>query len=200
MAVDHDDPELKNPTKFIGRAYPKDVADSLARNHNWEIREDKGRGFRRVVGSPKPLSIINKDVIRLLLEQGYVVIAAGGGGIPVYIMQNKFYEGMDAVIDKDRAAAVLARDIGAQDLFMLTEVDKVCLNFGTPEQKELDHMSIAKAKKYLKQGHFPPGTMGPKIEAAISFLEFGGEEVLITSIDHAADALAGTTGTRIVND
>jgi carbamate kinase len=200
VTVDRNDPELQNPTKFIGRAYPKAVADGLARNHNWEIREDRGRGFRRVVGSPKPLSILNKDVIRLLLKQGYVVIAAGGGGIPVYIMQNKFYEGVDAVIDKDRAAAVLARDVGAEELFMLTEVEKVCLNFGTPEQKELDRMSIAQAKKYLKQGHFPPGSMGPKIEAAIQFIEAGGKRTLISSVENVTEAVYEESGTWIYEE
>lgn len=197
VVVHHDDPELKNPTKFIGRAYSKDVAETLAEDHNWVIREDKGRGFRRVVGSPKPLNIANKDVIRLLLDQGYVVIAAGGGGIPVFVMENNFYEGVDAVIDKDRAAAVLAWDIGAQDLFMLTEVDKVCLNFGTPEQKELDRLSVAQAKKYLEQGHFPPGSMGPKIEAAIQFLEAGGERALISSVENVLDAVYEESGTWI---
>lgn len=197
VVVDDADPELKNPTKFIGRAYSKEMAETLAEDHDWVIREDKGRGYRRVVGSPKPLSIANKNVIRLLLDQGYVVIAAGGGGIPVFVMENNFYEGVDAVIDKDRAAAVLAKDIGAQDLFMLTEVDKVCLNFGTPEQKELDRLSVAQAKKYMKQGHFPPGSMGPKIEAAIQFLEAGGERALISSVENVIDAVYEESGTWI---
>lgn len=197
VEVDKDDPELQNPSKFIGRAYTREEAEALEKDHGWNIREDKRRGYRRVVGSPKPLAIINKEVIRLLLDQGYVVICAGGGGIPVFRMENNFYEGVDAVVDKDRAAAVLAKDIGAQYLFMLTEVDKVALNFGTPEQKDLDHLTIAEAKKYLAEGHFPPGSMGPKIEAAIQFLETGGVRALISSVENVIEAVYEETGTWI---
>ncbi len=197
VVVDRNDPKLKKPTKFIGTAYSEEEAKMLAKAHGWVVKEDKGRGFRRVVGSPKPLTIINKDVIRLLLDAGHVVICAGGGGVPVFQMKNNFYEGIDAVIDKDRAAAVLANDIGAQDLIILTEVDKVALNFDTDEQQDLDHLSVKDAKKYLKAGHFPPGNMGPKIEAAIQFLEEGGERALIASVENVIDAVYKENGTWI---
>ncbi|TKJ42497.1 carbamate kinase [candidate division LCP-89 bacterium B3_LCP] len=200
VVVDRDDPELSNPTKYIGRAFSKEVAEELAREHNWIIKEDKGRGFRRVVGSPIPLSILNKDVIRLLLKEGYVVVAAGGGGIPVFVMKNNFQEGIDAVIDKDRAAAVLANDVGADELFMLTEVDKVCLNFGTPEQVALDRLNISEARKYLEEGHFPPGNMGPKIEASIQFLEAGGKRALVSSVENVLSAVYEESGTWIYKD
>jgi len=200
VVVDKDDPELLKPTKFIGRAYPQDQAEKLTQEHGWELKLDKARGYRRVVGSPKPLAIVNRDAIKLLLENDYIVICAGGGGVPVFVMKNGFYEGVDAVIDKDRAAAILALDIGAQDLFILTEVDKVALNFGTPEQKDLDQLTIAQAKKYMKKGQFPPGSMGPKIEAAIQFLESGGERALIASIDNVVGAVYHEGGTWITKD
>ncbi len=200
VIVDRDDPELSKPSKFIGRSYSAEDAKRLEREHGWIIREDKKRGFRRVVGSPKPLAIVNKDAIKLLLDAGYIVICSGGGGIPIYVMQNGFYEGVDAVIDKDRAAAVLARDVGAQDLFLLTAVEKVALNYGTPEQEDLDRLTVAEAKKYLTEGHFPPGSMGPKIEAAIQFLESDGERVLISSVENVLDAVHEETGTWIYRD
>jgi carbamate kinase len=200
VVVDENDPELLNPSKFIGKAYTTREVEELARDHGWLMKEDKGRGFRRVVGSPKPLEIINKQAIRSLLDQGYVVICSGGGGIPVFIMTNGFYEGVDAVIDKDRAAAVLARDIGAQDLLILTAVDKVALNFGKPNQQALDRLTVSQAQQYMEEGQFPPGTMGPKIEAAIQFLESGGERTLISSVERVIDAVHGETGTWIYSD
>ncbi|MFH1734492.1 MAG: carbamate kinase [bacterium] len=200
VIVDKDDPELLTPSKYIGRAYPQEVAEKLMQEHGWEMKLDKARGYRRVVGSPKPLSIVNRDAIKLLLDNDFVVICVGGGGIPVFVMKNGFYEGVDAVIDKDRAAAILALDIGAHDLFILTEVDKVALNFGTPEQKDLDQMTSAEAKQYLEEGQFPPGSMGPKIEAAISFLENGGERALIASIDNVIGAVYREGGTWITKE
>jgi carbamate kinase len=200
VIVDENDPELRNPSKFIGKAYSAREAEDYAREHGWILREDRGRGFRRVVGSPKPLEIVNKEVIRKLLNEGYIVICAGGGGIPVFVMTNGFYEGVDAVVDKDRAAAVLARDIGAQDLFILTAVDKVALNFGKPDQKNLDRLSVSEAKQYLQEGHFPRGSMGPKIEAAIQFLESGGERALICSVEGVIDAVHEDGGTWIYAD
>ncbi len=197
VVVDRNDPELKKPSKYIGRAYSMEQAEELGKEHGWVIREDKGRGFRRVVGSPIPQSIVNKDAIRLLLDADFVVICTGGGGVPVFVMKNGFYEGIDAVIDKDRAAAVMANDIQAQDLFILTEVDKVSLNFGTPEQKDLDHLTVKQAKKYLKAGHFPPGSMGPKIEAAIQFIEAGGERALIASVEDVIGSVYKSNGTWI---
>jgi carbamate kinase len=200
VVVHQDDPEMLNPSKFIGKAYSEAEVEALARDHGWLLKEDKGRGFRRVVGSPIPLEIVNKQAIRQLLDQDFVVICAGGGGIPVFVMANGFYEGVDAVIDKDRAAAVLARDIGAQDLFILTAVEKVSLNYRQPNQQELDRLTIAQAKQYLAQGQFPTGSMGPKIEAAIQFLESGGERALISSVERVIDAVHGETGTWIYRD
>ncbi|MDZ7412744.1 MAG: carbamate kinase, partial [candidate division KSB1 bacterium] len=143
-------------------------------------------------------AIVEKECIRRLVELGFVVIAAGGGGIPVYVEEDGTLEGVDAVIDKDRAAAVLGRDLGASELYILTGVDKVALNFGTPHQQDLNELTLEQAKKYLAEGHFPPGSMGPKIEAAIDFLQWGGKLVVITSIQGMPDALDGLTGTRIV--
>jgi carbamate kinase len=200
VIVDKNDPELKEPSKFIGRAYPKEVALELAQEHGWTVKEDKRRGYRRVVGSPKPISVVNKRAIRLLLDHNYIVICAGGGGVPVFVMENGAYEGVDAVIDKDRTAAVLALDIGAQDLFLLTEVDKVALNFGTDEQVNLDRLTVSEAKRYLREGHFPPGSMGPKIEAAVQFIETGGERALVASVENVIKAVYGTGGTWIVKD
>lgn len=200
VIVDQDDPELLKPSKYIGRSYTKEEAEAHARDHGWTISKDGNRGFRRAVGSPRPLAIVNKDAIRTLLDEDYLVICSGGGGIPVFVMANGFYEGVDAVIDKDRAAAILARDVGAQDLFMLTVVEKVALNFGTPDQRDLDRLSVEEAKNYLKEGHFPPGSMGPKIEAAIQFLESGGERALISSIENVIDAVHEETGTWIYPD
>lgn len=197
VVVDQNDPEMLNPSKFIGKAYTQKEAEKLGDKHDWLIREDEGRGFRRVVGSPKPLAIVNKAAIRQLLDLDYVVICAGGGGIPVFIMANGFYEGVDAVIDKDRAAAILARDVSAHDLLILTTVDKVSLYYGKPNRQDLDRMSITQAKEYLAAGHFPPGSMGPKIEAAIGFLESGGERALISSVERVIDAVHGETGTWI---
>jgi carbamate kinase len=200
VVVDENDPELLKPSKFIGKSYTREEAEALAKDHGWAILEDPGRGYRRVVGSPKPLAIANKSAIQQLLATGYIVICAGGGGIPVFVMANGFLEGVDAVIDKDRAAAVLATDINAQELFILTAVEKVALNFGKPEQRFLDRMTVAEAKQYLAEGQFPPGSMGPKIEAAIQFLEAGGERALISSVERVNDAVHGETGTWIYRD
>jgi len=198
VIVDHDDPSIKAPTKFIGPFYTRKQAENLAINFNWIIKEDSGRGYRRVVPSPKPIRIVNRRIIRQLVDRGVIVIAAGGGGIPVYVEIDGTYEGIDAVIDKDRASAVLARDIKAQTLVILTNVEYVYLNYNKPSQKKLSCISIAEVKKYLAEGHFAPGSMQPKIEAAINFLENGGREVIITSLDRAKQAITGEAGTKIV--
>jgi carbamate kinase len=197
VVVDPDDPSIKNPTKFIGPFYSKQQAENLAINFNWVIKEDSGRGYRRVVPSPMPLSIVNRKIIKQLVDRGVIVISAGGGGIPVYVEIDGTLEGIDAVIDKDRASAVLARDIGAETLVILTSVENVYVNFRKPNQKKLTNITVTQAKRYLKAGHFPFGSMGPKIEAAITFLENGGKEVLITSLDRARQAIQGTAGTKI---
>ena len=198
VVVDRDDASILDPSKFVGPFYHEHEIEELRKTRGWNIKRDPGRGFRRVVPSPLPKAIVERDCIKMLVDAGYVVIAAGGGGIPVYVEDDGRYEGVDGVIDKDRAAAVLGRDVNAQELYILTGVDKVCLRFGTPEQKELDTLTIEEAKKYLAEGHFPKGSMGPKIEAAIEFLENGGELVVITSIEKMPDALQGLTATRIV--
>ena len=199
VIVDKDDPSIKEPTKFIGQFYTRQEAKRLARQRGWVMKEDRAKMWRRVVPSPVPLEIVEKKTVKNLVEKGIIVIAAGGGGIPVYVEKNGALEGMDAVIDKDRASAILARDIGAEWLLILTDVEKVALHFGTLLQIDLDKLTVEEAKKYQKERHFPPGSMGPKIEAAIQFLESGGKEVIITSISKAYDAVKKkTAGTRIV--
>lgn len=198
VIVDKNDPSILNPTKFVGPFYQSSQLDELKSQRNWIIRKDSNRGYRRVVPSPIPLEIVEKNVIKQLIQQGTIVIAAGGGGAPVYIEEDGTLEGIDGVVDKDRASAILAKDIGAQELYILTAVDQVALHFGTPHQVNLDGMTLTEARKYLSEGHFPGGNMGPKIEAAISFLESGGEMVLITSIENMTEAIEGHTGTRII--
>lgn len=199
MLVDKHDPALKNPTKFVGPFYEKEKVEELMEIHGWIIKEDRGRGWRRVVPSPVPQEIIARNAIKLLVENGVVVIAAGGGGIPVYVESNGWLEGLDAVIDKDFASAVLGNEVGADELMILTGVEKVALNFGKPDQKFLDSMTVVEAKKYLSEGHFPAGSMGPKIQAAINFLEGGGRRVVITSIEKSVAAALGHAGTVIIS-
>ena len=199
VMVDRNDPSILNPTKFVGPFIEEADVEQIRKQRGWNIKKDADRGFRRVVPSPLPLKIVERITIRELIEQGVIVIACGGGGIPVYIEDDGTYEGVDGVIDKDRAAAVLARDVGAQELHILTAVEKVALKFGTEDQQDLDRLTLSQAKHYLKEGEFPVGSMGPKIEAAIHFLEEGGEEVIITSVEKGSEARRGKTGTRIVH-
>ena len=200
VIVDREDPSIKKPSKFIGQFYPKEEAKKLAKQNGWVVKEDRGKMWRRVVPSPIPLEIVEKKTIKTLVQNGIIVISSGGGGIPVYVENEGKLEGVDAVIDKDRASAVLARDIGAELLLILTEVEKVALNYGTLLQEDLDRLTVEEAKKYLAEKHFPPGSMGPKIEAAIQFLESGGKEVIITSISKAYDSVKKkSAGTKIVH-
>lgn len=198
VVVDPDDPSIINPTKFIGPFYTEKQARQLAQAFGWTVKEDSNRGFRRVVPSPIPRRIVNRQVIQHLVDEGIIVIAAGGGGIPVYVEVDGTFEGVDAVIDKDRASAVLAHDIAARTLVILTGVDRVCIDFGKPGEQPIDRCTIAQAREWLSQGQFPSGSMGPKVEAAVSFLEQGGSKVIITSLDQARDAIAGRAGTHIV--
>ncbi|GGA41015.1 carbamate kinase [Psychrobacillus lasiicapitis] len=195
--VSKDDSAFENPTKPIGPFYSKEDMEKIVAERNLTFVEDAGRGYRRVVASPKPVRIVEKEAIETLLNNGISVISTGGGGIPV-IENNGKIEGIEAVIDKDFASALLAADINADYLFILTGVEQVAINFGKPNQENLLEMTIDDALRYLDEGQFPKGSMGPKIEAAILFLQKGGKNVIITSIDKLQDAIEGKTGTRIV--
>ncbi|MCC6963706.1 MAG: carbamate kinase [candidate division Zixibacteria bacterium] len=197
IEVDRNDPEMQNPTKYIGQFYSEQEAVLFQTERGWAMKEDSNRGWRRVVPSPIPRSIIEGRIIKQLVDAGVIVIAAGGGGIPVYYEADGTLEGVDVVIDKDRASALLAHEIGAEMLIILTGTDKVALNFGKPNQRLLDRITLAEAEQYLKEGHFPSGSMGPKIEAAIDFLKRGGATVVISSIEKAAEAVFGNAGTVI---
>jgi carbamate kinase len=198
VVVDKNDPSMKNPTKYVGSTYyTAEEADELKRSLGWTLKEDSGKGFRRVVPSPMPIEIIPARTINELVHAGEIVIAAGGGGIPVYREDNGNLEGIDAVIDKDFASALLALNIKADLFVILTGVDKVAINYGKENQVELDSMTVAEAQKHFDDGQFPAGSMGPKILAAIDFIKRGGTEVLITSIEKIVEAFEGKTGTRI---
>jgi carbamate kinase len=195
--VDRHDPAFAKPSKPIGEFYTREQAEERMRVEQWNMVEDAGRGWRRVVASPRPVRVIESDVIRHLVSGGYVVIAAGGGGIPVVADEKGLLTGMAAVIDKDLASAVLAAQIGADILVISTAVEKVCLNFGAPNQRALDTMTVAEAKRYTAEGHFAAGSMRPKIEACIHFIEQRGGTAVITCPASLSAALDGGTGTRV---
>ena len=195
-----DDPAFAKPSKPIASFMDAEQADRR-RAEGWDIIEDAGRGWRRVVASPQPLRIVELRAIRRLLDAGTVIIAVGGGGIPVAADEAGNLHGVAAVIDKDLASALLAVELGAGLFIISTAVEKVALDFGTPQQRWIDHLTLAEARQYLAEGrHFAAGSMGPKIQAVISYLEQGGTEALITDPDNLAHALAGHTGTRITRD
>jgi carbamate kinase len=194
VICDKNDPSMNNPTKPIGPFYSTPY---IFRKRGISFVEDSGRGYRRVVPSPTPLDIIEKKTIKALVDREVIVVAVGGGGIPVYITKKGKIESIDGVVDKDLASYVLADCIKADQLIILTYVEKVALNFNKPNQKWLDHITVEEAKKYMKEGHFPPGSMEPKIKSAIHFLENGGKKVIITSIDKLPEAMKGETGTHI---
>jgi len=197
VLVDKDDPAFQNPSKPIGPFLDQEMALKRRDEEGWDVVEDAGRGWRRVVPSPIPRRIIERDAIKNLIDAGFVVIAVGGGGIPV-VEENGELKGTAAVIDKDYASSLLALAIGV-DLFLIsTAVEKVALNFGKLNQEWLDRMTLAEARHYLEEGHFAPGSMYPKIKAIVDFLEEGGKEALVTSPENIERALAGETGTRIV--
>lgn len=196
--VDLNDPAFENPTKPIGPFYIKEEADLLAKVNNWVFKEDpRKRGWRKVVASPKPIDIMNKKVIRDLVNHGHIVIAVGGGGIPVYWhADTKYLEAIEAVVDKDLASSVLAREIKADRFYIITDVPKVFINFNKPNQKALDHLTVDEAKKYYDAGEFAAGSMGPKILAAIEFVESTGKEAIITSEKEIVNDDAGTRITK----
>ncbi len=197
VEVAADDAAFRVPDKPIGPFYGAEEAERLRAERGWQLMEDAGRGWRRVVPSPRPLSIIEQDVIAYLLQGGIIVIAAGGGGVPVIRQPDGDLTGVEAVIDKDRASAVLAREIGADLLVFLTAVECVFLDYGRPGQRPLTTLTGAEACTYLEAGHFPPGSMGPKMESALEFLSRGGRRVLITQPESLPAALRGEAGTHI---
>lgn len=200
VVVDKNDPGFANPTKPIGVFYSKDEADALAAEKSYSMKEDSGRGWRRVVASPLPVRICELESIKHLIATDTVVIACGGGGIPV-VEGADGLEGVAAVIDKDFAAEKLAEDIDADMLMILTEVERVAINFGKPDQKNLDVMTISETEKYIEEGHFAPGSMLPKVQAALKFVKaYPEKKAVITALDKAIDALNGKTGTVIVAD
>ncbi|MCP4546196.1 MAG: carbamate kinase [bacterium] len=200
VEVDPADSAFENPSKPIGPFYSAGDAEMLSREKGWVMREDAGRGHRRVVPSPDPKSIIEIDSIKKLVEAEVVTIAAGGGGIPVKRDRDGLLKGIDAVIDKDLAAVLLARQLKATHLVFITGVDAVAVDFGKPDQRDLEVITLNELKRYQDAGEFPPGSMGPKMEATRRFLEQGGREAIVCSPDNLADALAGRGGTRIISD
>ncbi len=200
VVVKKNDPAFKNPSKPVGPFYSKEESDKIQNKSGFVFKEDAGRGFRRVVPSPEPVGFVETDVVRDLIGCGHIVIAGGGGGIPV-IWKGKRLEGVDAVIDKDKTTAVLGDLLNADVFIILTAVSEVCIYFGKPQEKKLSEMTVKEAKKYIKEGHFAEGSMKPKIEAAVRFLSCGSKrKVLITDTGSLTKALAGKGGTWILND
>lgn len=198
VEVDPNDPAFSNPTKPIGAFMTKEEADKLVMERNYNVMEDAGRGYRRVVASPQPVSIVEIGTIRSLVETNHVVIACGGGGIPVFKTQGHHLKGAAAVIDKDFAAEVLAEQVDADTLIILTAVEKVAIHFGKPDQEELSDLNTADAKRYIAHGEFAPGSMLPKVQAAVRFAESKpGRRALITLLEKARDGISGKTGTMI---
>lgn len=195
VLVDENDPAFQHPSKPIGAFYDKETADRIVTERGYTFVEDAGRGYRRVVPSPKPVDVIEKNMVNALVEQGYVVITVGGGGIPVIRKDGKLI-GTPAVIDKDFASAKLAELVHADALVILTAVDRVAINWGKPNQTALDEMGVEEAERYCSEGHFAPGSMLPKVKAAISFAKTGGDAI-IASLENAGAAVRGESGTRV---
>ena len=195
VLVDENDPAFQHPTKPIGAFYSKEEADKIAAEKGYTMIEDAGRGYRQVVPSPKPVDVVEKEMVNTLIDAGHVVITVGGGGIPVIEKEGKLL-GVPAVIDKDFASAKLAELVKADALVILTAVDRVAINWGKPNQQSLEHMTCAEAEQYCTEGHFAPGSMLPKVQAAMSFAKTGGEAI-IASLENAAAALRGESGTKV---
>jgi carbamate kinase len=199
VVVDRKDPAFEHPSKPIGPFYSKYKAQMIGRGKNWIMVEDAGRGYRRVVPSPRPIDIVPKLIIRDLVQTGKIVITAGGGGIPVIINGRGLFQGVEAVIDKDYTASLIAQEVKVDLFINLTNVERVYLNYGKRDEESIGEMTAEEAQTYLGEGQFPPGSMGPKIQAAIDFIHDGGKEVLITSPNHLKAALLNRSGTRIVS-
>jgi carbamate kinase len=197
VEVDAADPAFSDPTKFVGPFYRQEEVDALRRERGWVMKEDKGRGWRRVVPSPEPRRVVEQHEILTLLEAGCIVISGGGGGIPVARTASGDLVGVEGVVDKDLASAVIALALGAPELIILTGVERVQIGFGTPQARPLNIVSVSEAREHLAAGQFPAGSMGPKIEAACRFVEGGGSRTLITDVFKLREALEGTTGTWI---
>ena len=196
--VDRNDPSFERPSKPIGSFMAEKEALANQKEFGWQVAEDAGRGFRRVVPSPIPREIIELDVVKILLEKGYIVVAVGGGGIPVIRNEKGEIEGVEAVIDKDLASSLLARELGADTLIISTSIDAAYLNFGKENQKPITQTTLSEIKRYLMEGHFKAGSMKPKIEAIVQFLEAGGKKAVITSPENLLKAFRGKCGTTIM--
>jgi len=200
VEVDANDPGFKNPTKPVGYFYNEKEAENLTEKMGWTMKEDSGRGWRMVVASPKPKHICDISLVESLSSNGTIVIAGGGGGVPVVRNSQGLRSGVEAVIDKDLTTAHMANVLGFKDIMILTAVSQVAINFGKPEQQELGHITVSEAKRYFEEGQFPAGSMGPKIEAAIRFIEGGGKHATIGQLEEAMPALLGKAGTHIFPD
>jgi carbamate kinase len=199
VIVDKNDPGFKNPTKPVGSFFNEQQAKKLAADKGYVMKEDAGRGYRRVVASPMPLAVVEEDIVKTLVEAGHVVITVGGGGVPVIMKEDGTLEGVAAVIDKDLASEKIAELLDADELVILTAVEQIAINFNKPEQKNLKTMTVNEAYQYIEQGHFAPGSMLPKVKAALMFAESKpGRKAIVTSLEKAREALAGKTGTVII--
>ncbi|WP_157019121.1 carbamate kinase [Mesorhizobium xinjiangense] len=199
VEVDPDDPAFSNPTKFVGPFFSKEEAERISAELDWLMKEDSGRGWRHVVPSPKPKHICDISLVDALIKRGTIVIAGGGGGIPVVRSANGVRDGLPAVIDKDLTSAHMANILGIKELLILTAVPRVAVDFGKPSQRELANVTLDELRAYRDQGHFPPGSMGPKVDAAIRFLENGGQRAIISDLECAVPALLGETGTHVTH-
>lgn len=197
VVVDSQDPAFLNPTKPIGMFYTEGAAQALAQERGWLVKADSNRGWRRVVPSPKPKAILEAEALQTLVDSGALVMCGGGGGIPI-IDEDGLWRGIEAVIDKDFTACLIAKSIGAQQLIICTAIDQLYLHFGQPEQTALSQVGVEEAKVYLGQGQFPPGSMGPKVEALVDFVEHGGQKAMITLLENLLPAVQDKAGTRIV--